>query len=277
VQVKEVAGNTEDDTFVLTTDNEIVLLSVYEPGRRVLKSWPEGYLSHLTAGHSTSLLFGVGSGPTLIFGTEHERAIVEFDRDVVNIELNDRFVYVSGRGDVSLIDIEEYRYVGSFIPGSEIKSFDLVEGLCKVLVWGENHIDVVDFRMTGETSCIRTDWRFGIEHCDFTIGPQLIAVSSEKSVGVIDLRWPSVILWEDDCRGKHGIGLQAKWLDDTSFLVVASSAGMIEVYDLGGDGKQRIGEYGCDVGVLIDLQTSDEWAFVEKTGCFTCIRRPAED
>jgi hypothetical protein len=299
--VIEVAGNTEDTTFVLTKRNEVVLVSVYD-GPRSICSWDEGRLSKLTAGHSNDPIFAARSGKTLIIGSEGGHQPIELKGDIVDIALSDRYLYVST--DEFLTFFDTTREIGSYGRPSGIKSFCLLDGEERLLVWGGRELDIIDIRTSG-TLCQRYDLGYVIESVDLTIYPKLLAITGGESVSVVDWRSPLDVVTRIDCSGRHSEDLQAKWIQDTSILVIASGSGLPEFHDLRSYRKRAIDFYlegakagmgmglgmglgmgmrrgagqgkakevfTCDAGPLIGLETNSEWAFVHKRGSLTCIQ-----
>jgi hypothetical protein len=230
VDVVEVSGNTEDNTFVLTNQSEVFLASVYERPYSILR-WGEGHLSKLTAGHSNEPIFAVRSGKTLVIGTQIGHQPIDFKGEIVDIELSDHYLYVSTDQSVTLMDTD--REIGSYVRSSGVKSFCLLDGRQKLGVWGDHHLDIIDIRTSG-TSCQRYDLGYDIDSIDLTICPKLLAISGGESVSIVDWRFPLNVVSRIDCSLRHGGALGAKWLKDTEILVIASEAGPTELYDFGG-------------------------------------------
>jgi hypothetical protein len=313
--VIEVAGNTEDNTFVMTTQSEVFLASVYERPYSILR-WGEGHLSKLTAGHSNEPIFAARSGKTVVLGTQIGHQPIDFKREIVDIKLSDHYLYVSTDAFVTLFDTA--REIGSYVPPSGVKSFCLLDGRQRLAVWGGNHLDIIDIRTSG-TSCQRYDLDCDIDSVDLTIYPKLLAISGGESVSVVDWRWPLNVMARIDCSLRHGGAMAAKWMEDTPVLIIASEAGPTELYDFGGfwkcdiesycegaetetetgtgtgtepgtgDGtgdetgtkeanknRRRKEEIPSGPGQLVGVETSCGWAIVQKAESFTFVQNPAD-
>jgi hypothetical protein len=186
--------------------------------------------------------FATATGKSVVYGTEFEQTVLEFDSRIVNVELADE-LYVATEREITVVFDAVPKFTLQF--EEPIESFRVRGG--SVVVWRANTLSLVD----PKSGSMDLTLDFAVSNCLTAPGSHFFVVSGQEDVVVVDDRYPSAVY--ANLARKAGPCLAA-WMREANVVAVADAQD-VRLYELEGKELQR---YAHTPGAVSDLQATGD-------------------